>query len=132
MRKERKSSNVPFLNTHGRRIANRREPLRHGRQVLGICQTTLILLGSNVGPTNVNRLLACHGSQAYPSDLVEPVPLDEAYLDVTENKTGLPTATRVASTIHQQIRQELNLTASAGVAPASVLRWVASFVISWL
>jgi DNA polymerase-4 len=50
------------------------------------------------------------------TDLVEPLSLDEAYLDVTENKTGLPTATRVASTIREQIRQELNLTASAGVA----------------
>src|ERR1700758_1968053 len=48
-------------------------------------------------------------------DLVEPLSLDEAYLDVTENKTGLATATRVARTIRQQIRQELNLTASAGV-----------------
>lgn len=55
------------------------------------------------------------------TDLVEPLSLDEAYLDVTENKTGLPTATRVASTIREQIRQELNLTASAGVAPNKFL-----------
>src|SRR6266699_6320444 len=51
------------------------------------------------------------------TDLIEPLSLDEAYLDVTENKTGLPTATLVARTIREQIRQELNLTASAGVAP---------------
>ena len=51
------------------------------------------------------------------TDLIEPLSLDEAYLDVTENKTGLATATLVARTIRQQIRQELNLTASAGVAP---------------
>jgi len=51
------------------------------------------------------------------TDLVEPLSLDEAYLDVTENKTGLPTATRVASAIRKQIRDELHLTASAGVAP---------------
>src|SRR5438046_3620855 len=43
------------------------------------------------------------------TDLMEPMSLDEAYLDVTENKTGLPTATRVASTIREQIRLELNL-----------------------
>src|SRR5207248_7526296 len=40
------------------------------------------------------------------TDLIEPLSLDEAYLDVTENKTGLPTATRVARTIREQIRQE--------------------------
>src|SRR5487761_1567805 len=45
------------------------------------------------------------------TDLVEPLSLDEAYLDVTENKTGLPTATRVARAIRAQIREELNLTA---------------------
>src|SRR5271170_1966414 len=55
------------------------------------------------------------------TDLVEPLSLDEAYLDVTENKTGLPTATLVARTIREQIRQELNLTASAGVAPNKFL-----------
>jgi DNA polymerase-4 len=60
------------------------------------------------------------------TDLVEPLSLDEAYLDVTENKTGLPTATRVANTIREEIRQELNLTASAGVAPNKFLAKLAS------
>jgi len=60
------------------------------------------------------------------TDRVEPVALDEAYLDVTQNKTGLPTATLVARTIRQQIRQELNLTASAGVAPNKFLAKLAS------
>jgi len=60
------------------------------------------------------------------TDLIEPLSLDEAYLDVTENKTGLPTATMVASTIREQIRQELNLTASAGVAPNKCLAKLAS------
>src|SRR6201998_4082715 len=59
-------------------------------------------------------------------DLIEPLSLDEAYLDVTENKTGLATATKVASTIRQQIREELNLTASAGVAPNKFLAKIAS------
>jgi len=58
--------------------------------------------------------------------LVEPLSLDEAYLDVTENKTGLPTATRVVCVIREQIRQELNLTASAGVAPNKFLAKIAS------
>jgi DNA polymerase-4 len=60
------------------------------------------------------------------SDLVEPLSLDEAYLDVTENKTGLPSATQVARTIREQIRHEVNLTASAGVAPNKFLAKIAS------
>jgi DNA polymerase IV len=60
------------------------------------------------------------------TDLIEPLSLDEAYLDVTENKTGLPTATLVARKIREQIRQELNLTASAGAAPNKFLAKLAS------
>src|ERR1700736_6327633 len=60
------------------------------------------------------------------TDLIEPLSLDEAYLDVSENKTGLPTATRVARAIREQIRGELNLTASAGVAPNKFLAKIAS------
>ena len=60
------------------------------------------------------------------TDLIEPLSLDEAYLDVTENKTGLATATLVARTIRQQIREELSLTASAGVAPNKFLAKLAS------
>jgi DNA polymerase-4 len=60
------------------------------------------------------------------TDLIEPLSLDEAYLDVTQNKTGLPTATLVARKIREQIRQELNLTASAGVAPNKFLAKLAS------
>jgi DNA polymerase-4 len=52
--------------------------------------------------------------------------LDEAYLDVTENKTGLSTATQVARTIRAEIRTELQLTASAGVAPNKFLAKIAS------
>jgi DNA polymerase-4 len=60
------------------------------------------------------------------TDLIEPLSLDEAYLDVTQNKTGLPTATLVARKIRAQIREELNLTASAGVAPNKFLAKLAS------
>ena len=60
------------------------------------------------------------------TDLIEPLSLDEAYLDVTENKTGLPTATLVARTIRKQIQTELSLTASAGVAPNKFLAKIAS------
>jgi len=60
------------------------------------------------------------------TDLFEPLSLDEAYLDVTTNKTDLRTATLVARTIRWQIRQELHLTASAGVAPNKFLAKLAS------
>ena len=60
------------------------------------------------------------------TDLIEPLSLDEAYLDVTQNKTGLPTATSVARAIRDKIRTELNLTASAGVAPNKFLAKIAS------
>jgi DNA polymerase IV len=60
------------------------------------------------------------------TDLIEPLSLDEAYLDVSENKTGLPTATQVARTIREQIRSEVSLTASAGVAPNKFLAKIAS------
>jgi DNA polymerase IV len=60
------------------------------------------------------------------TDLIEPLSLDEAYLDVSENKTGLLTATQVARAIREQIRSELSLTASAGVAPNKFLAKIAS------
>src|ERR1700721_2348239 len=60
------------------------------------------------------------------TDLIEPLSLDEAYLDVTSNKIGLPTATKVAIAIRQQIREELFLPASAGGAPNKFLAKIAS------
>ena len=50
------------------------------------------------------------------TDLVEPLSLDEAYLDVTQNKKGLASATQVARFIKQEIREQTDLTASAGVS----------------
>jgi DNA polymerase-4 len=58
--------------------------------------------------------------------LVEPLSLDEAYLDVTEELTGIPTATETAECIRREIRGETNLTASAGVAPNKFLAKIAS------
>ncbi len=58
--------------------------------------------------------------------LVEPLSLDEAYLDVTHELTGIPTATETAQTIRREIREETNLTASAGVAPNKFLAKIAS------
>ena len=58
--------------------------------------------------------------------LVEPLSLDEAYLDVTENNWGEPLATRVAARLKAVILDDLGLTASAGVAPNKFLAKIAS------
>lgn len=60
------------------------------------------------------------------TDLVEPLSLDEAYLDVTENKWGIDVATEVAKKIKQTIADELQLTASAGVSYNKFLAKVGS------
>jgi DNA polymerase IV len=60
------------------------------------------------------------------TDLIEPLSLDEAYLDVTQTKSGLGSATEVAESIRMAIRRETHLTASAGVAPNKFLAKIAS------
>ena len=60
------------------------------------------------------------------TDLIEPLSLDEAYLDVSENKRGVGSATQVAAEIRERIKEELNLTASAGVAANKFLAKIAS------
>ncbi len=58
--------------------------------------------------------------------LIEPLSLDEAYLDVTENRRGIPSATLIAQEIKQRIRQTTQLTASAGVSYNKFLAKLAS------
>src|SRR5687767_7511887 len=58
--------------------------------------------------------------------LVEPLSLDEAYLDVTENAWGEPLGSSVAKRLKQEIRERTGLTASAGVAPNKFLAKIAS------
>jgi DNA polymerase-4 len=60
------------------------------------------------------------------TDLIEPLSLDEAYLDVTGSSLFKGSATRIAEEIRQRIASELNLTASAGVAPCKFVAKVAS------
>lgn len=60
------------------------------------------------------------------TDLVEPLSLDEAYLDVTENKRGIASATQIAREIRARIRAETELTASAGISINKFLAKVAS------
>lgn len=60
------------------------------------------------------------------TDLVEPLSLDEAYLDVTQNKKGLPSASFIAQDIRQRIYDDVGLTASAGISINKFIAKVAS------
>lgn len=60
------------------------------------------------------------------TDLVEPLSLDEAYLDVTENKKGNPSASLIAQEIRKRIYDELGLRASAGISINKFVAKVAS------
>ena len=60
------------------------------------------------------------------TDLVEPLSLDEAYLDVTHNKQNLPYASEIAAAIRAEILRDTGLTASAGIAPNKFLAKIAS------
>ena len=60
------------------------------------------------------------------TDLIEPMALDEAYLDVTSNKPGISFGSRVARMIKADIHRQLQLTASVGVAPNKTLAKIAS------
>lgn len=60
------------------------------------------------------------------TDLIEPLSLDEAYLDVTEDKQGIGSALEIAKRIKEAIQNELNLTASAGVSVNKFVAKIAS------
>ena len=60
------------------------------------------------------------------TDLVEPLSLDEAYLDVTQNKVGNPSASLIAKEIRKRILDEIGLTASAGISTNKFIAKVAS------
>ncbi len=67
-----------------------------------------------------------HAIFADYTGLIEPLALDEAYLDVTENRRGLPTASATAKEIRARILEETKLTASAGVSYNKFLAKLAS------
>lgn len=60
------------------------------------------------------------------TDIIEPLSIDEAFLDVTYAKKGKPSATLIAKEIKQRIKEEVNLTASAGVSYNKFLAKIAS------
>ena len=86
--------------------------------------------GSDLREAAVRRLQG--GLAADPGDfrrytpIIEPLSLDEAYLDVTENLKGIVSATQIAEEIRARIRLETGLTASAGVSYNKFLAKLAS------
>ena len=70
--------------------------------------------------------LQIHEIFAEHTPIIEPLSLDEAYLDVTENLKGIASATEIAEDIRATIRRETNLTASAGVSYNKFLAKLAS------
>lgn len=60
------------------------------------------------------------------TDIIEPLSLDEAFLDVTDNKPGIPLALDIAKEIKKRIREDLGLVASAGISYNKFLAKVAS------
>lgn len=67
-----------------------------------------------------------HAVLAEYTDLVEPLSLDEAYLDVTDNKQGIPIATEIATRIRARIKDVTGLNASAGISYCKFLAKMAS------
>jgi DNA polymerase-4 len=67
-----------------------------------------------------------HGIFAEHTDLIEPLSLDEAYLDVTDNKQGIAVATEVATRIRARIKEVTGLNASAGISYCKFLAKMAS------
>ena len=67
-----------------------------------------------------------HAIFAMYTDLIEPLSLDEAYLDVTRNRQNIPYASEIARAIRAEIFSTTGLTASAGVAPNKFLAKIAS------
>lgn len=94
------------------------------RRALALCPTVQFVRPRMDKYKEVSRQIRGFFHAVTP--LVEPLSLDEAYLDVTENALSEPSATRIAQKLRLQIETELGLTASAGVANCKFLAKVAS------
>ncbi len=94
------------------------------RRALGLCPGAVIVRPRMERYKEVSRELRALFHAV--TDLVEPLSLDEAYLDVTVNKLQEASATRIAQHLRRQIQENLRLTASAGVGPNKFIAKVAS------
>lgn len=89
-----------------------------------LCPELIIVQGSHEKYKSVSEQV--HSIFSDYTDIIEPLSIDEAFLDVTNNKKGMPLATDVAQEIRRRIREELQLTASAGVSYNKFLAKIAS------
>lgn len=89
-----------------------------------LCPHLTIVPGSYARYKEVSSLV--HAIFHDYTDLIEPISLDEAFLDVTENKRQIPLAVDIAREIRQRIRDEVHLTASAGISYNKLLAKIAS------
>ena len=89
-----------------------------------LCRNLIVVHPDFEKYTDVSRRL--YNFYENYTDIIEPLSLDEAYLDVTVNKKNIPYATDIALELKKRIKSELNLTASAGVATNKLLAKIAS------
>lgn len=89
-----------------------------------LCPSLIIVPGRYTVYKEVSA--AMHAIFHEYTDLIEPISLDEAFLDVTQNKKGIELAVDIAREIKEKIRQQLQLTASAGVSYNKFLAKIAS------
>lgn len=89
-----------------------------------LCPELIFVRGRIEKYKEVSRLI--HEIFHEYTDVIEPLSLDEAFLDVTENKQGIPFAVDIARDIKRKIRERLSLVASAGVSYNKFLAKVAS------
>lgn len=89
-----------------------------------ICRDLIIVSSRFEAYKDVSRQI--HGIFHRYTDIIEPISLDEAFLDVTENKKGIELAVDIAREIKAAIKEETDLTASAGVSYNKFLAKIAS------
>ena len=94
------------------------------RHALKLCPDLLIVKPRFEVYRSVSRDI--HGIFRQFTDLIEPLSLDEAYLDVSDSAHFAGSATRIAQEIRRRVVQELHITVSAGVAPNKFLAKIAS------
>lgn len=89
-----------------------------------LCRELIVVEGNYQHYREVSEQL--HGIFHDYTDIIEPLSLDEAFLDVTVNKKGISLAVDIAKEIKQRIKEELGLTASAGISYNKLLAKIAS------